>query len=241
LSPPGSLVVVGTGIGFARITLEARAAIAAADEVLYLVPDGVAEVAVRELNSTTRSLAACYEEGVPRREAYARMVEAILEPVRAGRRVCAAFYGHPGVFVLPSHEAIRRAREEGFAAEMLPGVSAEDALFADLGVDPATSGWQSYEATRFLEHRPAVEPRAALVLWQAGVAGSVEHTAEPAAPRLGELVEALLAFYPAGHEVVVYEASGYPAVPPLVRRVALRDLEPAVTGASTLYVPPAEP
>ena len=108
-------------------------------------------------------------------------------------------------------------------------------------VDPAASGWQSYEATRFLERRPAIEPRAALVLWQAGVVGSVEHTAEPAAPRLTELVDALLAVYPAAHEVVVYEASGYPGVAPLVQRVALRDLEPAVTGASTLYVPPLAP
>ena len=65
------------------------------------------------------------------------MAEAILEPVRAGKRVCAAFYGHPGVFVLPSHDAISRARAEGFEATMLPGVSAEDCLVADLGVDPA--------------------------------------------------------------------------------------------------------
>ena len=175
MSPaPGSLVVVGTGIGFARITLEARAAIAAAEDVLYLVPDAVSDAALLELSPQARSLAGLYEEGVSRRVAYEHMVEAILTPVRAGRRVCAAFYGHPGVFVLPSHEAIRRARAEGFAAEMLPGVSAEDCLVADLGVDPAASGWQSYEATKFLERRPAVETGAALVLWQIGVVGSAE-------------------------------------------------------------------
>lgn len=240
-SPRGSLVVVGTGIGFARITLEARAAIAAADELLYLVPDAVSEAAILGLSPQARSLAGLYEEGVARRTAYERMVEAILAPVRAGRRVCAAFYGHPGVFVLPSHDAIGRAREEGFAAEMLPGVSAEDCLFADLGVDPAASGWQSYEATRFLERRPAVEPRAALVLWQVGVVGSADHTAEPVSPRLDGLVGALLTLYPSGHEVVVYEASSYPGIAPLVRRVPLDRLASAVTPASTLYVPPTEP
>ena len=46
----GSLVVVGAGIGFARITLEARAAIAAADEVLYLVPDPVSATGIEALN-----------------------------------------------------------------------------------------------------------------------------------------------------------------------------------------------
>ena len=43
--------------------------------------------------------------------------------IRAGFRVCAVFYGHPGVFVYPSHEAIRRARAEGFAARMLPALT----------------------------------------------------------------------------------------------------------------------
>ena len=112
------------------------------------------------------------------------MTEAILEPVRAGKRVCAAFYGHPGVFVLPSHEAVSRARAEGFDASMQPGVSAEDCLVADLGVDPGVNGLQSYEAGDFLRRRPATEPTTALVLWQIGVVGARTHTANVAAPAL---------------------------------------------------------
>src|SRR5437773_2103233 len=77
--------------------------------------------------------------GKPRRETYAEMVEELLAPVRAGHNVCAAFYGHPGVFVNPGHEAIRRARAEGFPARMLPAVSALDCLVADLGIDPAAT------------------------------------------------------------------------------------------------------
>lgn len=208
--------------------------------MVYLVPDPIAAADITRLNRRARSLASCYAEGGHRREAYARMVEEMLTPVRAGKRVCAAFYGHPGVFVWPSHEAIEQARGEGFEARMLPGVSAEDCLFADLGVDPATAGCQSYEATRFLEGRPAVERRAALVLWQIGVVGSAEHTAEPRAPLLGALVDALREIYPDDHEVVVYEASPFAGVAPLVRPVPLAALGAAVTPASTLYVPPLE-
>ena len=109
----GRLVVVGTGIGAARLTAEARAAIEAADELLYLIPDAISVHAVGQLNPRARSLADCYVEGEHRRKAYARMVETILDPVRAGRNVCAAFYGHPGVFVLPSHEAVKQARAGG--------------------------------------------------------------------------------------------------------------------------------
>jgi uncharacterized protein YabN with tetrapyrrole methylase and pyrophosphatase domain len=206
--------------------------------VLYLVPEPISAHAVKSLNANARSLEHCYVEGLHRREVYRRMTEEILEPVRAGRHVCAAFYGHPGVFVFPSHEAIAIARAEGYEARMLPGISAEDCLFADLGVDPARAGCQSYEATRFLEERPNIEPRAALVLWQVGVVGSAEHTAEAEAPKLDELVERLGTIYPAAHEVVVYEASSYAGVSPLVRPVALADLAAAVTPVSTLYVPP---
>jgi precorrin-3B methylase len=236
----GSLVIVGTGMGAAQLTAQARAAIEAADEVLYLIPDPVSVHAVERLNPRSRSLAHCYVEGQHRRDAYARMVETILGSVRAGNSVCAAFYGHPGVFVLPSHDAVKQARREGFDATMLPGISAEDCLFADLGVDPAEAGCQSYEATRFLERRPAIEPRAALVLWQIGVVGSANHSAEPVAPRLAELVERLREFYPDEHDVVVYEASSYVGVAPLIRPTRLTDLAAAVTPASTLYVPPVE-
>ncbi len=236
----GSLVVVGTGIGATRLTIEARAAIEAADQVLHLIPDPVSVGAVERMNGRSRSLGDCYVEGEHRRAAYARMVEAILEPVRAGERVCAAFYGHPGIFSLPPHEAIKQARSEGFEAEMLPGISAEDCLFADLGVDPAEAGCQSYEATRFLDRRPAIEPRAALVLWQIGVVGSANHTAEFQAPRLPELVERLRELYPDDHEVVVYEASSFVGMAPLIRPTQLAGLAAAVTPASTLYVPPVE-
>ena len=206
--------------------------------MLYLVPDPISAQAIESMNANAESLEHCYVDGLHRREIYGRMVDAILARVRAGRRVCAAFYGHPGVFVLPSHEAIAQARDEGFEARMLPGISAEDCLFADLGVDPARAGCQSYEATRFLEQRPAVEPTAALVLWQIGVVGSAAHSEEAHAPKLSALVDRLREIYPDEHEVVVYEASHYAGVAPLIRCVPLALLAEAVTPASTLYVPP---
>src|SRR5205814_145574 len=144
----GSLTVVGTGIRAGlHLTPEAREAFVGAEVALYLVADVVAESWVRELNPNARSLHDHYRLGVPRQDIYDRMTETILAEVRSGADVCVAFYGHPGVFVYPSHAAIARARVDGFSARMLPAVSAEDCLFADLGVDPGTTGCQSYEAT----------------------------------------------------------------------------------------------
>jgi precorrin-6B methylase 1 len=238
----GSLTVVGTGIEVgSHLTQAAREEIERADVVLCLAAEPVGNAWLHELNPNVRSLHGHYRLGRDRRTAYEAMTEEILAEVRAGGRVCAAFYGHPGVFVLPSHEALRRAREEGFPARMLPAVSAEDCLFADLGFDPAATGCQTYEATDFLVRRRVVDPTAALVLWQVGTIGSEGAAAEAQPTGLPVLVERLLELYPPGHEVVVYEASPYVGFPPLVRPVLLADLAPEhVTAMATLYVPPLE-
>ena len=237
----GSLTVVGTGIQFGtQMTPEARGVIKNADVVLSLVAEPVMQAAIKRLNPETRSLQEHYVVGESRSEAYEAMIAEILSHVRRGLDVCAAFYGHPGVFVAPSHEAVRRAREEGFRARMLPGISAEDCLYADLGIDPARSGCQCYEATDFLVHGRQVDTTAALVLWQIGTVGNSAAAEEATPTGLGVLVEVLLELYPADHDVVVYEASPYPGFDPLVRRVPLVDLSPQdVTAMSTLYVPPA--
>jgi uncharacterized protein YabN with tetrapyrrole methylase and pyrophosphatase domain len=237
----GSLTVVGTGIQLgSHLTPEARANIEKADVVLSVVSEPIMQELLERLNDQTRSLHELYTVGESRAEAYEAMTEAILAEVRAGRDVCAVFYGHPGVFVAPSHESVRRARAEGFPARMLPGISAEDCLFADLGVDPARSGCQSYEATDFLVHRRRVDPEVGLILWQIGTVGNVAAAADAVTTGLPVLVEVLLEHYPAEHEVTVYEASPYPGFDPLVYTVRLAELAAEhVTALSTLYVPPS--
>jgi hypothetical protein len=240
--PSGSLTVVGTGIALGvHLTPEARVELERADEVLHLMAEPLADLWLARLNPRSRSLRGHYAPERDRSETYEAMVEEILASVRVGRNVCAAFYGHPGVFAFPSHEAIRRARAEGFSARMLPAVSAEDCLFADLGVDPGEHGCQSYEATDFLVCRRTVDTTAALVLWQVAFIGV---TCAPVATELRALralVDYLGQFYELTHETVLYEASPYPIRVPRVERVLLCDLVDVEPGPlATLYVPPRE-
>ncbi len=169
------------------------------------------------------------------------MTEFILSRVRAGVLVCGAFYGHPGVFAYPPHESIRRARAEGYTAWMLPGISAEDCLFADLGVDPGTGGCQSYEATDFLINRHIIDPSSQLILWQIGVLGHWTYRRSGYDLRsLPILLYKLLEAYPPTHEVVIYEAPLFPGCAPTTTRIALAQLTSVpLSGASTLYLPPA--
>ena len=237
----GSLVVVGTGIRtVGHMTVEALAWIRIADAMFFLVADPVAEAVIRELNPGATSLHGHYGEGVQRAQSYEAMVEEMMGSVRAGKRTVAAFYGHPGVFAFPSHESVRRARREGYLALMLPGVSAEDCLFADLGVDPAVNGCQSYEATDFLIHDRIIDTASQLVLWQVGVVGDWTYRGAGYDLRaFPMLVARLQGLYGPWHEVTLYEAPLFPGVSPVITRIALGHLSSDyVNAGTTMYVPP---
>ncbi|HEU4630006.1 MAG TPA: SAM-dependent methyltransferase [Gemmatimonadaceae bacterium] len=242
MSTRGSLDVVGTGFRLAgHVTPETRSRIRAAERVFDLCADPVTSAWLQEQGPPVESLHDAYAPGRHRLDTYEEMVERMLAPVREGRRVCAAFYGHPGVFVHPAHAAVRRARAEGHAACMLPGISAEDCLFADLEVDPTRHGCANFEATDFIVRPRSVDVRSALVLWQVGGIGVLTYQRASLWSRQGlrVLVEVLSRHYPADHRVVLYEASPFPIVPPTILRVRLDALAgSAVTLGTTLYVPP---
>ncbi len=170
------------------------------------------------------------------------MVERVLGYVRQGHDVCFVSYGHPGVFADPMHEAVRRARAEGYMATMLPAISAEDCLFADLGVDPGRSGCQSFEATDFLVYRRTFDPRSALVLWQIGVIAETGFKKQFGAwnlAGLGVLRGRLLEFYDGSHQVSIYDAAHYVCCDPVIQHIELqRMLEAEISALSTLHIPP---
>lgn len=239
---PGSLTVVGTGYNVAgQVTPEARAYIESADRLFFLMSDPATSAWLKSLNPAAESLHDCYRVGEPGLEACGRMVERILAAVREGSETCAAFYGHPAIYVPPGLESVRRARREGFPARLLPAVSFEDCLFADLGVDPGVSGRLMYEATDFLVRPRTFDPSAALVLLQVGAIGLVDFAPGDSPNRAGlrVLAETLARHYPATHQVAVYRNSQLPIFDPSIEWIALTSLhEAGLSVVSTLYVPP---
>jgi precorrin-6B methylase 1 len=236
----GSLAVVGTGIeARGQMTAGARDAIRRADRVFY-VADPVSARAILALEPRAISLQPLYAEGKHRLRTYAQMTERVLSEVRRGRRVCFVSYGHPGVFAIPTHSAVRMARAEGYRAVMLPGVSADACLIADLGVDPATYGLQSYEATDFLLRKRRADGSCGLVLWQVGVVGRLDYPSGPAGRTgLELLTRALLRTYPRRHAVTLYEASLLAGFPPSIEELPLAKLPDGdVSPLTTLYVRP---
>jgi len=240
----GSLACVGLGMMLgAHLSPRSRSHIEQADVVFALVSDPLVELWLQDMRPDVRSLQPYYAEGKLRTATYREMVEAMLVEVRAGRRVCGVFYGHPGVFASVPHRSIEQARGEGFEAHMEPGISAEDCLYADLGIDPGSFGCQHYEASQLMFYQRRIDPSAYLVLWQIGIAGdrTLSRFATGADYRR-LLVELLAQDYPLSHEVIAYEAATLPITTPRMGKMPLSGIIEAELGMeTTLVIPPARP
>jgi len=240
----GSLACVGMGMTLgSHLTPLARSHIEQADVVFAGLSDGVVEMWLERMHPDVRSLQPYYAERKSRMTTYRQWVELMMTEVRAGKRVCGVFYGHPGIFAWSPHKVIEVARAEGFAAHMEPGISAEDCLYADLGIDPGRFGCQHFEASQLLFYERKIDPTGYLVLWQVGLVGdlSLKRFSTGAAYRQ-LLVDVLSRDYPLDHEIIVYRGATLPIQKPRIQRIALRDL-PVVTltAEETVVLPPATP
>jgi len=240
----GRLVCVGLGMTLgSHLSPLARSHIEQADVVFAGVSDGIVELWLTRMHKDVRSLQPYYREGKSRMQTYRQMVDAILTEVRAGQRVCGVFYGHPGVFAWAPHKSIEIARREGYPAHMEPGISAEDCLYADLGIDPGKFGCQHFEASQLLFYQRRIDPTAYLVLWQVGLVGDQSLARFSTGPAYRQvLVDVLARDYPLQHEVIIYRTPTLPIQQARIERLALGDLPQADVGmADTVVVPPARP
>src|SRR5690606_22489143 len=121
-----------------------------ADVVFCAAADSLFELWVNEMNADVRSLQGYYAEGKSRYDTYKQMVNAIMTEVRAGKKVVAAFYGHPCVFARVAGDVIEVAEQEHFPAQIEAGISAEDCLYADLRIDPGKFGCQHFETSQLM-------------------------------------------------------------------------------------------
>jgi precorrin-2 methylase len=225
-----------------HLTPLSRNHIETADVVFAALSDHVVQLWLERLNPDVRSLQPYYRPGKSRMRTYREWVAVMMTEVRAGKDVCAVFYGHPGIFAWSPHKVIEVARAEGYKAHMEAGISAEDCLYADLGIDPGRVGCQHLEASQLLFFERNLDTTSNVILWQLGVVGdrSLGRFRTPDAYR-ELLVERLCQDYTADHEVIVYRAPTLPVVGAHVQRMALRDFPAAeFTGQETLVLPPAQ-
>lgn len=237
-----ALTVVGLGIKFySHISNETTSHIQKASKVLYLVNNDYFKEWIQQNNPSAESLDVLYVTHEKRQDNYKAITNYILTVLEEYQDVCVVFYGHPGVFANPALQAVKKARELGCDAILLPAISAEDCLFADLLIDPGTVGCQSYEATDLLFYQRIVDPSCHVILWQIGVLGNLNVVKDSVGTeKLELLMKYLLKFYPNSHKIFLYEAAQLPSESCVIKEFELKQLPQIMLNSiSTLYIPPA--
>ncbi|MGA7439426.1 MAG: SAM-dependent methyltransferase [Luteibacter sp.] len=242
-SRSGRLAVVGMGMTLgSHLTPISRSHIEQADVVFAALSDNLVEEWLKRMNPDVRSLQGNYAEGKSRMLTYREWLDLIMAEVRAGKEVCVVFYGHPGIFAWTPHKAIEAARAEGFEAHMEAGVSSEDCLYADLGIDPGRFGCQHFEASQFVLYDRQLDTAGYVVLWQVALVGDTTlarlSSTGPAYRQV--LVDRLSRDYPLDHEIIIYRCATLAIDAPRIDRVKLRDLpQVEMTVSETVILPPA--
>lgn len=238
-----SLILVGSGIkALSHLSKEANTYIQHADKVLYLTNEPVTEEWILKNSKEAESLDDIYFNHKKRKDSYKSITEHILRNLRLGKHVCVVMYGHPCFYAKSGMDAVIQAQAEGYEAFILPAISTEDCLFADLQIDPATYGCQSYDATDFLIYQNEFSVNAHLLLFQVNSIGSVGQAKfHENTDSLKILVDYLTKFYPANHSVLLYSAAQYPGMKSKTRTFELQNLTKAkILNTETLYIPPIQ-
>lgn len=124
---------------------------------------------------------------------------------------------------------------------MEPGISAEDCLYADLGLDPGSCGCSHYEASSFIYSERPVDNSAFLVLWQISLVGEKSLTKFENTKELRQIfVDEITRHYDLDHEDYLYECAVLPIHRPKINRIKLSEFVDAKMSINTTMVlPPA--
>ena len=237
--------IAGLGLQTAtQITPQVEQAIRESREVLY-IDTGVATRQRLEAlcPRVTPLFDESYREANARASAYEHMAIRVIEAALDRPPVTFAIHGHPLIAAHPPFLVLNMARALGQRAEVLPGISSLDAIFADLQFDPVVHGVQMYEATDLLLRRRPLLHDVPAIIWQVGPLETALHTERVSRPeRFARFVAHLRRYYPARHQVKAIYCSPHPLLPPHILRFAIEDMgdyAAEIHSGFTLYVPPS--
>ena len=188
----------------------------------------------------SESLDQIYFSETDRQVSYDKIRDKILTELETYNFITVVLYGHPTIFADPGLQAIIAAQQNSIETIILPGISIENCLYADLKVDPGQFGCFHVEATELLLYDKIIDPTAHLCIWQPGMIGNRSAPKKNQKNKHLELLRIKLnKYYPDNHVSILYEASMYTGVEPLIHKFPLYDIEAQTIGTlSTLYIPP---
>lgn len=234
------IALIGSGIKtISHLTTEAKTYIEHADCVLYLINEPIFESWLIKHSKKCMSLEKYYFLHEKRSDSYKKIIAKIISLSKKYDFISVVLYGHPVVFSSLGIDTIKKAQKQNIETVILPGISTEDCLFADLEIDPSQNGCFSVEATNFIIFDDVINVFSDLIIWQVGIIGNIGSVFNKnSKDGLALIQKKLLQTYSPEHEIILYEASLYPGVQSKIVKFPLQYLmEQDMSSLSTLYVP----
>jgi uncharacterized protein YabN with tetrapyrrole methylase and pyrophosphatase domain len=246
--PPVDIYVVGTGtVGYRQLTKEAEAALKKSDKVFLVHHQELISDYLEEFTEVI-DITDEYEDNTERSNTYQRMAERVISSAQEPDTdvVSLALYGHPMYFVDPSRIVMTEAPKHNLEVEVLPGISAIDCLYVDIGLDPSEDGLQIFEATDVLIREFELNPEVPTFLLQIGSVESTLYSMEESEPeRFTNIKEHLQQFYPDDHPLYLLQTATYPIskserIQFELSQFDTEEVSERINHMQTLYVPPIE-
>jgi uncharacterized protein YabN with tetrapyrrole methylase and pyrophosphatase domain len=237
------IYLVGLGLRRDQITAQAKSAMRSSKKVFYIshAPD-VAPLLKNFCPEAIDLVPSAYSEIQDRFHTYKEIAATIIAAAMAEPPVTFALYGHPLVLSQPSSLILGLASDLQIRVSILPGISAMDCVFADLGIDPLQHGIQMHEATDLLLYQRPLVPDMATLIWQVGHVETRLHTNRSSRPeRLTRLQEYLIKYYEPSHMIFAVASSVSPEQGPQISQmplIKLSDHAPLLHAGTSLYIPP---
>jgi hypothetical protein len=242
--PEADLYVVGLGVlNVDDVTRGTERVLRSCNEVLF-VDTGIAtrDYLATLCERVTPLFEESYREAGRRLDAYDVMAARVIEAALDHPPVAFAMVGHPTVGAYAPFLIRDMAQSLDLRVKVLPGISALDALCADLMLDPCVDGLQTYEATDVLLRRRPLRPDVPAVIWQVGTLETRLHSERVSRPgRFVRFRDHLLRFYPPTHPVTAVYASPHPLLPTAKHTFPLGEIcehADALHPGVSLVVPP---
>lgn len=207
---------------------------------MYLVNEPITKQWIERYSKLSESLDPIYFSENDRQNSYDKIRDKILAELETYDFITVVLYGHPTIFADPGLQAIVAAQKNSIETIILPGISVENCLYADLKIDPGLFGCFHVEATELLLYDKIIDPTAHICIWQVGMIGNRSVPCfNQTTNHLKLLRSKLKNYYPEDHKAILYEAAMYTGVEPKIHQFSLCDIENQSIGTlSTLYIPP---
>lgn len=243
------IYIAGTGtVGYRQLTEEVKEAFKKSETIYLLHHQELVKEYLDEEFARVVDVSDEYNEEEVRSNTYQRIADRVLEGALGEHSgpVTFATYGHPMLFVDSSRILMEEAPSRDLDVEVMPGTSALDCLYTDIGLDPAINGLQIYDATDILVREADLNPRTPAMILQIGSVESVLYSTRKSKPeRFTNIKNHLQQFYPDDHEVYLLQTATFPISDSEQTGFELQNFDTEqvseqVRHIHTLYIPPYE-